>query len=232
MGRGMIEQTGGAYYYADMVAEFLSASGQPLKAGDHVLDYSCSSGRVIRALAAALPGVHCHGCDPNEGAIAWASANLPSIDFFTSPTTPPLKFADQSLDAVFAISVWSHYSAAAALRWLDETHRVIRPGGHLILTTHGLNACVWFSYYRDHAIESRLGPGWITATARRLQQDGHAFWNVFGSKGDFGVIDSDWGLAFFTPEWLAEHATPRWAVKKYRIGRADGNQDTFALERR
>jgi SAM-dependent methyltransferase len=232
MGRGMVEQTGGAYFYADMVAEFLDSTGRPLQPGHHVLDYSCSSGRVIRALAAAQPDLHCYGCDPNAPAIAWAQASLPAIDFFTSPTVPPLTFDDASLDVVFAISVWSHYSASAALGWLDEMHRVIRPGGCLILTTHGINSCVWFSYYRDPAIEARLGPAWITTTAHRLQQDGHVFWDVFGPSGDFGVVDQDWGLAFFTPEWLANKVTPKWAITQYRVGRADGNQDAFVLERR
>jgi hypothetical protein len=55
---------------------------------------------------------------------------------------------------------------------------------------------------------------------------------VFGDRGDDGVVASDWGLAFFTPEWLMERVTPAWAVTHYRIGRADGNQDAFALRRR
>jgi SAM-dependent methyltransferase len=232
MGRGLIDQIGGSYYFADFVLEFLESVGRPLESGAHVLDYSCSSGRVIRALAAARPDVRCHGCDPNDGAITWARQAIPGVNFFTADTSPPLGFERGYFDVVFAISVWSHYSAAAALRWLEEMHRVIKPGGHLILTTHGVHSSVWFSYYRDPAIEMRLGPQWTVATAYRLQQDGHAFWDVFGPEGDYGVIDSDWGLAFFTPEWLAEHVTPDWALVKYRIGRADGNQDAFALQRR
>jgi SAM-dependent methyltransferase len=206
--------------------------GQVLSASDHVLDFSCSSGRVVRALAATRPEVAWHGCDPNAGAISWARQNLAEIDFFVSDTSPPLRFAEGFFSAVFAISVWSHFNAPAALRWFEEMHRVIRPGGHLIFSTHGLQSCAWFSHWRDRSIESRLGLSWIRDTSERLSQDGHCFWSVFGPDGDMGVVAEDWGLAFFTPEWLMESVTPEWAVSMYRLGRADGNQDVYALQRR
>jgi SAM-dependent methyltransferase len=232
MGRGLAGQVGGSYYHADLVLDWLDAVGQSLTADAHLLDFSCSSGRVVRALAGARPDVHWYGCDPNAAAIAWAAENLAPTQFFTSGLTPPLPFEDGFLDAAYAISVWSHYSASAALLWLGEMHRLIRPGGHLILTAHGLNSCAWFGIYRDAAIEARLGPAWITQTAERLEREGHCFWSVFGPEGDDGVVASDWGLSFFTPEWLLENVTPAWSLAMYRIGRADGNQDVFALTRR
>jgi hypothetical protein len=54
---------------------------------------------------------------------------------------------------------------------------------------------------------------------------------VFGEKGDWGVVDRDWGLAFFTPEWLLGQVTPEWALRVYRVGAAYGNQDVYVLER-
>ena len=38
---------------------------------------------------------------------------------------------------MFAISIWSHFAEDAALDWLTEMHRIIRPGGRLLITTHG-----------------------------------------------------------------------------------------------
>jgi SAM-dependent methyltransferase len=231
MTRGMDSETGGAYFLADMVAGALEAISRPLPAGAAALDFSCSSGRVVRPMAAVRPDVQWHGCDPNREAIEWAQAHVPGVKFFVSHTLPPLPFDDGALQLAFAISVWSHFNAASALLWLEEMHRVIAPGGHLLLTTHGLNSCVWFGHYRDAWIEARLGPGWIDETARRLQNDGHCFWNVFGTQGDWGVVDDNWGLAFFTPEWLTAYLTPTWSLRVYRIGRAQGNQDMYLLER-
>jgi SAM-dependent methyltransferase len=229
---GLVAETGGSYYYADMVLEALGASGQTLVKGDHVLDYSCSSGRVVRALAAALPDVSWHGCDPNVEAIEWLQGNLPQVEAFVAKMSPPLPFDDGALAAAFAISVWSHYSADAALRWLREMHRVIRPGGHFIFTTHGFQACVWFTANPDHGLDAKLGARWIAETGRRLEDQGHVFWQMFGTPGDWTVVSPEWGLSFLTPEWLLEHVTPDWALTMYRIGRAQGNQDLFVLERR
>ncbi len=233
MVHGLVTETGGSYFLADMVMEMLLGIARPLAPGAEALDFSCSSARVVRPLAAALPEVRWRGCDPNADAITWAAEHLAGIDFFVSGIKPPLPLTDGQLSFAFAISVWSHYSASAAIRWLDEMARVIRPRGHLLLTAHGLNSCSWFSFAREAAIdiEAKLGPDWILQTVRRLDQDGHCFWDVFGTTGDWGVVDPEWGLAFFTPEWLLANVTPTWSVQVYRIGRANGNQDVYLLER-
>jgi SAM-dependent methyltransferase len=232
MVHGMLSEAGGSYYLADLVLECFEAVGSPLAPDSDVLDFSCSSARVVRALAAARPDVRWHGCDPNSGAIDWASEHFSNIDFFVADTTPPLPVAPGSFNAAFAISVWSHYSEAAALSWLEEMSRLIAPGGLFIVTTHGLQSCAWFTQFQDPAINAKLGEGWIVDTARRLQDTGHCFWSVFGQQGDWGVVADDWGLAFFTPEWLLENVTPAWSVRQYMIGRAYGNQDVYVLERR
>lgn len=231
MVHGWVTEIGGSYYLADMVYDtFAQVEAQPGE-GARVLDFSCSSGRVVRPLIAALPGVEWFGCDPNAPAIEWMRENVPGIALEVSPTAPPLPYADASLDAAFAISVWSHYSAAGALTWLAELHRTVRPGGHVLLTAHGLQACVWFTVNQDPAIAAKLGPRWIDDTRRRLETDGHCFWDVFGETGDWGVVDPEWGLAFFTPEWLMEQITPDWSLRSYRIGGAHGNQDVYLLQR-
>lgn len=231
MVRGMDGETGGSYQLADMVMESLLGIGRPLATGAEALDFSCSSGRVVRALAAAVPEVTWRGCDPNAAAIRWAEAHLPAIDFFVSETEPPLPIADRRLLLAFGISVWSHFSAASALWWLVEMARVVMPRGHLLVTSHGMNSCEWFERHRDAAIEAKLGHDWIRQTVRRLELDGHCFWDVFGTTGDWGVVDPGWGLAFFTPEWLLSQITPMWSLRLYRIGRAQGNQDIYLLER-
>jgi SAM-dependent methyltransferase len=231
MVHGWVTEIGGSYYLADLVLESMLDVGSPPANSDRVLDFSCSSGRVVRPLAAAMPEVAWHGCDPNAGAIDWMRQSVPSVDVAVSPTTPPLPYDDGSFDLAFAISVWSHYSAPAALTWLEELHRVVRPGGHVLVTTHGLQACVWFTDNPDAQIQARLGDDWITQAARSLQQDGHCFRDVFGEAGDWGVVDPEWGLAFFTPEWLLENVTPQWALRSYRVGRAHGNQDVYVLQR-
>jgi SAM-dependent methyltransferase len=232
MVHGWVTEMGGSYYLADMVWDTLAQAGAAPRPGSRILDFSCSSGRVVRPLIAALPEAGWFGCDPNAEAIEWMRESVPGISVEVTPPMPPMSYADRSFDAVFASSVWSHYSAAGALTWLSELHRILRPGGHALITTHGLQACVWFTVNHDPAITAKLGDSWITQTRARLEHDGHCFWDVFGETGDWGVVDAEWGLAFFTPEWLLERITPQWSLTSYRLGRAYGNQDVYLLERR
>jgi SAM-dependent methyltransferase len=217
---------GGSTYYADLVTDALARSGAPFAPGMTALDFGCSSGRVVRVLRAAFPDVDWHGCDPIPDAIEWASANLPGISFVRSPEYPPLPYADAAFDAVFAISIWSHFSADAGGEWLREMRRIVKPGGRLLLSTHG-EQTLW----HDH--RAGLRPlEQLESIRRALYEDGFWFANEFGESGDHGIANPDWGSAFLTPEWLASRLTPEWQVALYRPGRVEDNQDLYVLERR
>jgi SAM-dependent methyltransferase len=51
-----------------------------------------------------------------------------------------LPFAANTLDCIYAISVFTHLSAAMHFAWIKELYRVLKPNGVLILTTHGVTA--------------------------------------------------------------------------------------------
>ena len=144
MARGPIAAAGGLYE-ADLVVDALAGVGVEMADIGSALDFGCSSGRVVRVLQAAYPETRWHGCDPNGPAIAWASENLPAIEFFVNGNAPPLPLADGSLDMAYAISIWSHFAPGLGLRWFEEMHRLIRPGGHLVCTTHGLTSVALYA---------------------------------------------------------------------------------------
>jgi SAM-dependent methyltransferase len=225
MARGPLA-AGGDPYIADFVMAALERAGHPLEGGTRALDFGCSSGRVVRVLAAARPDVEWLGCDPNDGAVAWAADHLDGIEFFRSPQAPPLDLADASLDLVYAISIWSHFDADAGLRWIDEMRRVLRPGGRLVFTTHGIA-----SIGRQVAAGSMIATDALRCS-EALYERGFWFAEVFGRDGDHGVVSSEWGMAYLTPEWLVSRVLPDWKLLLYEPGRLDANQDLYALERR
>jgi SAM-dependent methyltransferase len=217
---------GGSTYTADMVVEAVTETGFELSPGKAGLDFGCSSGRVVRVLAAAYPEIDWHGCDPLAAAVEWARDHLPDIDFEVSPEHPPLPYSDNSFDLVFAISIWSHFGEAAALRWLVEMSRVLRRGGRLVLTTHGLHSIAHASV---HGLRE---PKQLEEIEQALYRDGFWFADEFGSEGDYGLRNAQWGTAFLSPEWLLQHTSGAWCVGAFHPGRLQDNQDLYVLEPR
>jgi SAM-dependent methyltransferase len=225
MGSGPVA-TGGAYGVADLVLDGLSAVGVPRPLEGRLLDFGCSSGRVLRVLRAAYPDVDLHGCDPNREAVDWAKENLTGIDCRISPQEPPLDYPDAYFDTAYAVSIWSHFGEGAALRWLDEMHRIIRPGGTLLLTVHGWNSPYYLARERLWDLRD------AEQAADDLYRRGFHYLDVFGEDGDFGVKSREWGMAFMTMEWLTDRVTPAWSLELHRTAFIEDNQDLVVLRRR
>ena len=224
MAHGPLAAAGGIYE-ADMIANALASAGLEVASLGAALDFGCSSGRVLRVLAAAFPAVRWHGCDPNRDAVAWAQGAFAHLDWFVSGNEPPLPLGDGALDMVYAISIWSHFEPLFGLQWFEEMRRVIRPGGHLVLTTHG-----WTALAYDAANERRPLAE-CSEIERALYRDGHWFIDPFGEAGDWGVVNPRWGSAFVTPEFLLGQLCPRWRVVEFVAGRNQHNQDVYVLQR-
>jgi SAM-dependent methyltransferase len=223
MARGPLAAAGGTYE-ADLVADAMATVGVEMTVVQAALDLGCSSGRVARVFAAAYPHVKWYGCDPNAPAIAWASAHLSGIEFIVNDDAPPLPLPDDSLDLAYAISVWSHFAPSFGLRWFEEMHRLIRPGGHLVCTMHGLAS---IGFYAANGLRT---PQQLQEVAGALYTHGCWYTREFGEEGDWGVINPDWGTAFVSPEWVLTQLCPRWRVVEFAPGRNQGNQDVYVLQ--
>jgi SAM-dependent methyltransferase len=111
------------------------AAHVPLADVQSVLDFGCGCGRVTRYFHDYAGDVA--GSDVSAQAIDWCRANLRFGRFEVNGLAPPLAFADESFDLVYALSVFTHLTDDLQLAWRDELRRVLRPGGRLLLTTHG-----------------------------------------------------------------------------------------------
>jgi SAM-dependent methyltransferase len=121
---------------AESVRDALARHGRRIEELDALLDFGCGCGRVTRHWA-GLDRTAVHGADANEHAIAWCRANLPFARFASNGLAPPLDHDDGSFDLVYALSVFTHLPEDLQQAWIHELARLLRPGGFLLLTTHG-----------------------------------------------------------------------------------------------
>jgi SAM-dependent methyltransferase len=99
-----------------------------------ILDFGCGCGRMVRFLNQAS------ACDINPDLVSWCQRNLPKIDTRPNNSRPPLPFSDKFFDLVYCMSLFTHLPEKLAQIWLHEIHRVLKPNGLAIITTHGIPA--------------------------------------------------------------------------------------------
>ncbi|MCC7249518.1 MAG: class I SAM-dependent methyltransferase [Lysobacter sp.] len=217
----------GDLYSGDMIVAALKRAGMELIDHARYLDFGCSSGALVRNLAAAFPGSRWHGCDPVKDSIAWAGQHIPFVSFYNSMQQPPLEYPDRFFNGVYAVSIWSHFSERAALAWFEEMHRLISPGGFLVFTTHGIRSI----YY--YLSEDRILFDTAKTLMRDMSETGYGFQPVWenGSKEADFLETSDWGNAYFTLTWVTMHLGAKWRVRDYVPGINQCNQDIYVLER-
>jgi SAM-dependent methyltransferase len=121
---------------ASSISEALRAAGVNVAELGAILDFGCGCGRVLRNWH-SLPHSRANGTDYNAKLIAWSRVNLPFAQFQINQLSPPLAYADAEFDLVYALSVFTHLTEDLQGSWMTELTRVIKPGGHLIISAHG-----------------------------------------------------------------------------------------------
>jgi SAM-dependent methyltransferase len=127
---------------SDSIRHALTKNGVDLASLRSVLDFGCGCGRVVRHLG-WLNSSEIHGTDYNPSLVRWCVKNLRFARFGTNKLNGQLPYEEEKFDLIYALSVFTHLPAGLQREWLAELRRVLRPGGYLIITTHG-RACVKF----------------------------------------------------------------------------------------
>ena len=212
------EQPLGDFYFSDMISGLHDISST-----DSILDFGCSTGRVIRNLRSAFE-FDAYGCDPRLASIEFNKRNFKNVNWFQNNEAPPIADSHPTkYDLVFAISVWSHFSEAMALKWFDEFHKLMKKGGKVIFTTHGTR-----SIYHFH---SKLNKMDDSKAKERLDilRDGGFHYMPYPKGSD---LDSDhWGMAYISREWMQTKLSDKWKISEYLPGMAMENQDVYVLKK-
>ena len=97
-----------------------------------ICDVGCNAGALLAHLAAARPELQLSGIDIEARAIASAKQRLPDAQLSAGPATA-LPHPPDHFDAVTCLDVLEHVPEGERPAVLAEIHRVLKPGGRLII---------------------------------------------------------------------------------------------------
>lgn len=104
-----------------------------------ILDWGCGPARILSHLTSLMPSRHLdiYGTDYNPNTIQWCCKHVKGVSFSLNSMCPPMNFEANKFDVIYGISVLTHLSEQSHFDWIRELERLLKPGGILILTTHG-----------------------------------------------------------------------------------------------
>jgi SAM-dependent methyltransferase len=122
---------------ARWIRGILAKNGLDITQCDTLLDFGCGCGRILRHWQ-ALNGPQLFGTDYNPYLIQWCQRALPFVACQTNELAPPLPYEDGQFDLIYTISIFTHLEEQLQLLWMEELKRILKPGGRLLFTVHGL----------------------------------------------------------------------------------------------
>jgi SAM-dependent methyltransferase len=145
----------------ELIVPLLERNGLAMQDFATVLDFGCGCGRIMRYWR-SLEGVELWGMDYNPAMVKWCQRNLGFAQFQVNQLAPPLPCEADKFDFAYARSVFTHLTEPLQCAWIQELHRVLKPGGVILFTVSGdaftsLLTPLELAQYRDGHLVVREG---------------------------------------------------------------------------
>jgi ubiquinone/menaquinone biosynthesis C-methylase UbiE len=178
----------------EMMMKILGEVGYQVEPGHVILDFGCSTARILRWFKEDSAKAEFWGVDIHAGDIAWCKINLsPPFKFATTTMQPHLPFEDNTFDMIYAGSLFTHIDDQAD-SWFLELRRVLKPEGLAYVTIHD-----------EHTIEIFEGRLKDSPTGQVLAADEAYQRFIKQPYAMFTVGRSIWSQVFYNREWLKRH---------------------------
>jgi SAM-dependent methyltransferase len=188
---------------------------------ESILDVGCNVGAWLRQCRNRWPNARLAGVEPNAGALEIARKQVPGAEFHLSGANA-LPFPDGSFRVATCVEVMEHVPAELRPDAFREIHRVLQPGGRLVMTVPHAG---WFAFLDVNNVRFHLPKVYATIAGRGMR-DPHAReveWHhhfsvneLLGLAGErFRLLAVRYGSLFVAPlmDWVS------WPF--YRAGKPD-----------
>lgn len=173
--------------FARSLRDITLQHGTDIAHTERVLDFGCSCGLLIRALA-QVTNARLYGCDSDKEAVNWCKSHLAG-EFHHNGEFPPLPWEDGHFDLIYAVSVLTHMDESHQNAWLEEWRRVLKPGGLLLASFKNLRTEI-----------PKLSDAERQACADAMEQTG----GMYSAKTGYhdGLFAEYYQMALHTPEYV------------------------------
>jgi ubiquinone/menaquinone biosynthesis C-methylase UbiE len=168
---GMLNDLRGQTAMAHVLTRF------PDFAPSRILDMGCGIGTSTVPAAQCFPDAEVHGIDVGASMLRYAHAraeHLGAAVHFSQQSAEKTDFEDASFDLVFSCVMFHETSQAATMAIVEETRRLLRPGGlavHLEVPLLHDNSDPWVELSGELEAQFNNEPNWrgaLTADYRAL----------------------------------------------------------------
>ena len=182
-----------------------------------VLDFGVGWGRMIRYYLKDVIADNIHGLDVAQQMIDICKTTITGGNFMLNNPAPPTHFANNSLDIVYAYSVFSHLAEAIHLKWIEEIARILKPGGILVATTQPRKFVEMCEYWRAHKPESlwheNLSKSFTDTNAAYSAYDSGRY--LYSATGGGSLDASFYGEALIPKAYVEREWTKHLAFRDF-----------------
>lgn len=123
---------GGWDQIGDICSDVLIYAGA--KDGISVFDFGCGSGRVAHFLAKKIKVKKYLGTDIVQELLDYAATKAPDHFRFVKHHDLSVPAKDKTFDLAYAFSVFTHLLQTETFIYMEDIHRVLKPGGKLVFS--------------------------------------------------------------------------------------------------
>jgi len=208
--------------------------GERINETTKILDFGCGWGRIIRYFMRDVSHNNLYGADCFKEVLDVAKAQNKWVSFSLTTPMPPTDYNSSMFDIIYLFSVFSHLSEDIHLKFLEDFHRILKPGGLLVATTRPRKFILLCADVRKRkiAVQEQGAAAAFVNTKQYLDlYDRGGF--CYSPTGGGGPLEpSFYGESCIPEKYVRIHWSKWFDIQEYRLADRLCNQNVICSKKK